>query len=170
MKRQLLVLPALFLSKTLFAATAVIPMYLTDAAPNQKAYVGTVTATDTQYGLMLTPNLSGLVPYMKPGAHGFHVHTNPSCANHGLAAGGHLDPLKTNHHYGPYNPKGHLGDLPVISIDPDGKATTPVVAPRLTVKDILNHSLMIHAGGDTYSDKPALGGGGTRMVCGVIPA
>jgi Cu-Zn family superoxide dismutase len=27
---------------------------------------------------------------------------------------------------------------------------------------------MIHNGGDNYSDTPQLGGGGARMVCGVI--
>lgn len=27
-------------------------------------------------------------------------------------AGGHLDPEKTGKHLGPYNDKGHLGDLP----------------------------------------------------------
>jgi Cu-Zn family superoxide dismutase len=29
--------------------------------------------------------------------------------------------------------------------------------------------MMIHAGGDNYSDKPkALGGGGKRVACGII--
>lgn len=152
-----------------YANSVVIPMSLTNASASQNANVGTITATDTRYGLMLTPHLSGLVPYMNPGPHGFHVHTNPSCADHGMAAGGHLDPKHTNHHFGPYNPKGHLGDLPVISIDANGNATVPVVAPRLTVKEILGHSLMIHNGGDTYSDTPELGGGGMRMICGVVP-
>ncbi|MGI9335880.1 MAG: superoxide dismutase family protein, partial [Gammaproteobacteria bacterium] len=30
--------------------------------------------------------------------------------------------------------------------------------------------LMIHAGGDNFSDQPkALGGGGARAACGVVP-
>lgn len=153
-----------------YAQTVTIPMYLTNPAPGQKAYVGNIMATDTQYGLMLTPDLSGLVPYISPGPHGFHVHVNPSCAEKGIAAGGHLDPDHTNSHLGPYNNQGHLGDLPVISIDTKGNATVPVVAPRLNVQDILGHALMIHQGSDTYSNQPELGGGGMRMVCGVIPA
>jgi Cu-Zn family superoxide dismutase len=29
---------------------------------------------------------------------------------------------------------------------------------------------MLHAGGDNYADQPAaLGGGGARMACGVVP-
>jgi Cu-Zn family superoxide dismutase len=45
----------------------------------------------------------------------------------------------------------------------------PVLAPRLKVADIKGRSLMIHAGGDNYSDLPVkLGGGGARIACGVI--
>lgn len=154
-----------------YGQTVLIPMYLTEPRPQDNAFVGfvgNITATDTKYGLMLTPKLSNLVPYLNPGPHGFHIHVNPSCANGGMAAGGHYDPQNTGHHLGPYG-TGHLGDLPVISIDAKGNATVPVVAPRLTVKDILGHSLMIHQGSDTYTDQPELGGGGMRMVCGVIP-
>lgn len=85
-----------------------------------------------------------------------------------MTAGGHLDPQKTEHHLGPYNPKGHLGDLPAIYINADGSVTTPVLAPRIKVNDIIGHSLMIHNGDDNYSDTPQLGGAGPRMVCGVI--
>ncbi|NIY58922.1 superoxide dismutase family protein, partial [Francisella orientalis] len=37
------------------------------------------------------------------------------------------------------------------------------------LEELEGHSLMIHEGGDNYSDTPKpLGGGGTRMWCGVI--
>jgi Cu/Zn superoxide dismutase len=37
-----------------------------------------------------------------------------------------------------------------------------------TVADVRGHSIMIHAGGDNYSDQPELfGGGGARIACGV---
>ena len=40
----------------------------------------------------------------------------------------------------------------------------------MTAADVAGRSLMIHAGGDNYADAPKpLGGGGNRMVCGVIP-
>ncbi len=85
-----------------------------------------------------------------------------------MAAGGHLDPSKTTQHLGPYSDQGHLGDLPALIVDKDGNANLPMLAPRLKIADILNHSLMIHAGGDNYSDNPTLGGGGARIACGVI--
>lgn len=152
---------------TSYAATVSIPMALTNESQTK---VGDVTATDTKYGVEFTFNLNNLTPAMTTGVHGFHVHENPSCESAGMAAGGHLDPKKTKHHYGPYNDDGHLGDLPAIYINADGTIAAPVVAPKLKVKDILGHSLMIHHGGDNYSDDPLpLGGGGSRMVCGVIP-
>jgi len=134
--------------------------------------IGTITASDSTYGLILMPQLSDLTP----GLHGFHVHEKPDCmaamkddkAVAALAAGGHLDPAKTGKHEGPYG-NGHLGDLPAIYVAPDGKATLPVLGPRLKVADLKGRSLMIHAGGDNYSDIPEkLGGGGPRVACGVV--
>ncbi len=86
----------------------------------------------------------------------------------GLAAGGHFDPAGTAKHLGPAG-AGHKGDMPVLSVDPDGKASTAVVAPHLKVADAQGHAIVIHAGGDNYSDQPApLGGGGARIACGVV--
>ena len=79
---------------------------------------------------------------LPPGEHGFHMHEKPSC-----------DPA-----------------------DKDGKKTAAQAAgghfdPDTTKADMEGHSLMIHEGGDNYSDAPKpLGGGGSRMACGVIPA
>ncbi len=134
--------------------------------------IGTVTALDSRYGLILVPDLTDLAP----GMHGFHVHEHHDCGaaakngkhDAGLAAGGHLDPLKTGRHEGPYG-KGHAGDLPVLYVAPDGRAQSPVLAPRLKVADIKGRALVIHAGGDNYSDFPQkLGGGGGRVACGLI--
>jgi Cu-Zn family superoxide dismutase len=136
------------------------------------AEIGTVTLTDTPQGLKLVPALSGLAP----GIHGFHVHEKPDCAagmkdgkpTPGLAAGSHFDPSGIGKHEGPSG-KGHLGDLPALMAGADGKATETMVAPRLKTGDLKGRSLMIHAGGDNYSDVPEkLGGGGGRIACGII--
>jgi Cu-Zn family superoxide dismutase len=135
--------------------------------------LGTVTFVDSKWGLLITPDLSGL----SPGVHGFHIHAKPACGPAenegkmaaGFAAGGHLDPAQSKKHLGPYDADGHLGDLPPLVVAADGKATLPVLAPRLSVKDVTGHSIMIHEGGDNYSDQPKpLGGGGARIACGVI--
>lgn len=126
--------------------------------------IGSVRLHDTQYGLLIEPKLTAL----PPGVHGFHVHEKPNCGAKAMAAAGHFDPQQTGKHLGPYG-DGHLGDLPVLIVAADGKAMLPLLAPRLTVQDIRGRSLMIHAGGDNYSDHPKkLGGGGARLACGVI--
>ena len=134
--------------------------------------IGTIRAVDTKKGLMLVPRLAGLAP----GAHGFHVHANAACGARGpdgtigagLAAGGHFDPAKTGHHEGPTG-KGHLGDLPALAVDAKGAAHKAVTAPRLKVADLWGHAIVVHAGGDNFSDQPAaLGGGGARVACGTV--
>ena len=134
--------------------------------------LGTIKAEDTDYGLLLTPDLVG-VP---SGIHGFHLHENPSCEPGtkddkivpGLAAGGHYDPENTQSHQGPYG-DGHLGDLPPLIANEDETATLPILAPRLQQSDLAGRSLIVHLHGDNFSDSPEkLGGGGARLACGVI--
>jgi len=147
-----------FLSLPLQAAQISSEVYSTN-----NTYLGNVTFEDSKYGLLINPHLKG-VP---AGIHGFHIHEHPDCSNHGMSAGGHFDPNNTHSHQGPYG-EGHLGDLPVLVIDTQGNAVAPLLAPRLQTKDLQTHTIMIHAGGDNYSDNPPLGGGGDRIGCGKI--
>lgn len=145
-------------------ATLVIPMYSVSSR-GQGIKLGTIKADDTLYGVIFTPNLR----YLPPGVHGFHVHVCGLCSNYGLDARGHFDPLRTFQHLGPYNGDGHLGDLPVLIVKNDGRATLPVLAPRLRLATIEGRSLIIDEGSDNYSDEPvSSGGGGARIACGVI--
>ncbi|MGR6830855.1 superoxide dismutase family protein [Aliivibrio wodanis] len=135
--------------------------------------VGSILIEQNEYGVVFKPNLSGL----PSGLHGFHIHENNSCDTSekngktilGGAAGGHYDPMKTGQHGFPWSNDNHLGDLPPLYINMDGNAVQPVLAPRITLPNLSGRSLMIHAGSDNHSDHPkALGGGGARLVCGVI--
>jgi Cu-Zn family superoxide dismutase len=134
--------------------------------------IGSVTAKDSDQGLVIFPDLVNLTT----GDHGFHLHSNPSCeaalnsegeSVAGLAAGGHWDPDNSGTHLGPFG-SGHRGDLSKLIVDADESTKTSVVAPRLITSDLKGHALIVHAGGDTYSDTPALGGGGARVACGVV--
>ena len=130
--------------------------------------IGYVTLTDTPDGLLLEPDLRDL----PPGAHGFHVHefgnVEPKDGKSGGMAGEHYDPEKTGVHLGPYR-DGHLGDLPRLLVDADGTATRSVLAPRLELEDVAGRALIIHSGGDNYSDFPLPNGGGkSRIVGGII--
>jgi len=172
MKRTLIALMTLACSAGASAASQEVTLHQVSAQGVGEA-VGKVTITETDYGLQFTPALSG----MKPGIHGFHVHAKGSCEpgeSQGKtvaagAAGGHLDPQNSGKHLGPYA-DGHLGDLPALYVTDDGKASYPVVAPRLkSLSDIKGKALMVHVGGDNHADHPEpLGGGGARLACGVI--
>jgi Cu-Zn family superoxide dismutase len=173
MKRFIIfVISILMVSSAAWAETITIQIFTTTES-GEGATIGTVTVKDTPHGALFTPDLTGLTP----GLHGFHVHANPECGPKekdgamvpGLAAGGHYDPAGTGRHEGPYG-EGHLGDLPPLYVDENDHATLPVLAPRVKVADLKGRSLMIHAGGDNFSDQPAkLGGGGARVACGVVP-
>ena len=136
------------------------------------AAIGTITFTDGKEGLDVMMMLEGL----PPGERGFHLHENASCMPAekdgkmvpALAAGGHYDPQKTGKHMGP-GKGGHAGDMPPLLVNEQGVAKEGFTLKGLTVKDIAGRSVMIHAGGDNFSDQPMpLGGGGARIACGVI--
>jgi Cu-Zn family superoxide dismutase len=159
-------------ARTIRAATATATINLINAT-GISSPLGMVSFVDSPDGLVITPKLSGL----PPGEHGFHIHDKGDCgpgmnegkAAAGFAAGGHYDPAHTKKHLGPLSTVGHRGDLPVLVVDDRGDATKDVLARHLTVEQIRGRSIMIHTGGDNYSDTPEpLGGGGARIACGVI--
>lgn len=101
-----------FFSSSVLAQEMTVVM--TDLSSGQS--VGTVTVTDSEYGTVFTPQLTGL----PPGLHGFHVHANGSCETSskdgktvlGGAAGGHYDPQNTGKHGYPWTNDNHLGRSP----------------------------------------------------------
>ena len=155
---------------TAYAET--VTMNTIDASGGGKV-IGTISLSDANEGLVIMPDLADL----PAGDHGIHVHVNPDCGPGagadgrpaaGFAAGGHFDPANTGKHLGPRG-EGHKGDLPALQVDAGGNATNAIVAPHLKLADVKGRSIMIHAGGDNYSDQPnPLGGGGARIACGVV--
>ena len=164
MKRFYIFFASMMISSLGFASTATAILQFTKDKHKEKS-AGVVLISETPYGLLFVPRLHSLTP----GLHGFHIHTEASCAKEGMSAGGHLDPKKTGKHLGPYQ-QGHLGDLPVLYVKQDGTASTPVLAPRLHQLSEINHrALIIHQGGDNYADEPEkLGGGGNRIACSIL--
>lgn len=133
--------------------------------------IGSISATETKQGLSFRVDVKGL----PAGLRGFHIHEKGDCGTSmqngkpvaGGAAGPHWDPDNTKSHKGPEK-GGHKGDLPALELKADNSSVT-VNIDKLTIADIAGKALMIHGGGDNYSDSPENGGGGARIACGVVP-
>jgi Cu-Zn family superoxide dismutase len=144
-----------------------VAIYRTSAT-GRGPYIGTIVASNSMIkiagreepALMLKANLSGLAP----GLHAFHIHEYPNCGPMeengvmvpGLAAGAHLF---AEHQMGSemVTYKSHLGNLPNLIVRADGTTAEEVIAPRLAVADLVNRSIVIHAGQDDESAREACG-------------
>ena len=138
---------------------------VSDAGVGEK--IGTVTIAENKQGSSLKVAVSG--------KHGFHVHEKGDCAaamkdgkmEPGAAAGSHYDPDGKKSHKGPQG-AGHKGALPALIANAKGVNQT-VTAPKLKLSDVRGRALVIHEGGDNYTDNPENGGGKGRIACGVVP-
>lgn len=155
---------------TAAAAEVKVPMSSITASGVGQS-IGDITIVESSAGLEFKVNVSGI----PDGEHGFHVHEKGNCGPGekdgkpvaGIAAGGHYDPSATKTHQGP-DQAGHLGDLPKLTSS-GGKISGSVKIAAVTLADVAGRSLMIHEGGDNYSDNPENGGGKGRIACGVVP-
>lgn len=149
------------------------------AAPTAKATlvngqgqkVGEAKLTETAQGVKIDLTVENL----PPGVHAFHIHEKGDCQAHDfMTAGGHFNPF--GKHHGLENPQGpHAGDLPNITVGPDGRATVSTVAKLVTLKEGQKNSLfqpggtslVIHEKADDNMTDPA-GNAGARIACGSI--
>lgn len=132
--------------------------------------VGTAEFREEERGVRITLRLRGL----PPGVHALHLHEKGACEGPGFeSSGAHFNPFGREH--GWLNPEGpHAGDLPNITIGPDGGFSGRFLAPLVTLGPG-QHSLfagngtclMIHAGPDDGMSDPA-GNAGARIACGVV--
>jgi Cu-Zn family superoxide dismutase len=132
--------------------------------------VGTATLSPAGKGVRI--KLAG--KNLPPGEHAFHVHETAKCDPPDFkSAGGHFNPDHKQH--GLKNPQGpHAGDMPNITVKPDGTVRATVKNPHVDLGDD-DHSvfanggkaLVIHAKPDDMKSDPA-GNAGDRIACGVI--
>ncbi|MEB3287269.1 MAG: superoxide dismutase family protein [Vampirovibrionales bacterium] len=145
-----------------------------DVMDAQGKSLGKADFTETAQGVLIHAQLSG-VP---EGWHGFHVHAvgqcDPKAAKGAFtSAGGHFNPAGKEHGF--ENPKGmHVGDLPNVYVEKDGKLLTETLLQGATLEsgptallDKDGSALVIHSTKDDYASDPA-GNAGSRIACGVI--
>ena len=133
--------------------------------------IGEASFVEGDDGVTINIQAEGL----SPGMHGIHIHETAVCTPPDFkSAGAHFNPEKKEHGFD--NPKGfHLGDLPNLEVDAQGKAIAEVTSGFVTLKPDLDNSLLdsdgsalvIHEKADDYKTDPA-GNSGDRIACAVI--
>ncbi|HYG70555.1 MAG TPA: superoxide dismutase family protein [Anaeromyxobacteraceae bacterium] len=132
--------------------------------------VGMATLEETGGGVRITLDARNL----PPGPHAFHVHETGRCDPPDFkTAGAHFNPDKREH--GTANPKGpHAGDLPNLTVKPDGTATATGIARGATLgegpRSLLKAggtALVVHEKADDDRTDPA-GNAGGRIACGLV--
>jgi Cu-Zn family superoxide dismutase len=127
---------------------------------------GTVTFTQTDNGVEITGEITGLTP----GKHGFHIHEFGDMSSpDAMATGGHFNP-GMHKHGGPEDAERHAGDFGNIEAGPDGKATIKMTDKAISLSGpstILGRALIVHAKEDDLKSQPS-GNAGDRIAQGVI--
>ena len=143
-----------------------------DIVNAQGAKIGTAKLTYAGKGVKIAVSVSDLTP----GEHGIHIHTVGKCEGPAFtSAGGHFNP--TSAHHGIHNaqdPHPHVGDLPNLVVDQNGKGKASFMVDGATLGDGANSllheggtSIVIHAKADDLMSDPS-GNSGDRIACGVI--
>ncbi len=130
--------------------------------------MGAVTMTQGPNGVLVSVNVTGLVP----GGHGFHIHEFGRCSPDFSAAGDHFAPENSGHGYLDVD-GDHAGDMPNIYAAADGTAQADAFNDAITLASGRKNSVMdddgsaiiVHEKPDTYG---ADAGAGGRVACGVI--
>lgn len=125
-------------------------------------------------GVEIVVDITGLTP----GPHGMHLHAVGKCEAPGFtSAGGHFDPGPASNSDPDVNHPFHMGDLPNLVADANGRAQITAVTSRVTlaegplsVFDADGTAIIVHGNPDQGISGAARSGvsGGPRAACGVI--
>jgi superoxide dismutase, Cu-Zn family len=132
--------------------------------------LGSVTLTETNSGVLVKAELTGL----PPGPHGFHFHAVGQCEPPFESAGDHYNPTNVSHGFlaegGP-----HVGDMPNIHVPESASITVEMLNSFVsltpdsgnTLFDDDGTAIVVHADPDDYEGQPS-GHAGDRIACGVV--
>ena len=129
---------------------------------------GTVSFVQQGTKVTVIANVTGLTPGAE---HGFHVHEKGDCSSgDGMSTGGHFNPLGKPHAH-PNMAERHVGDMPSLRADANGRATLRVELDGMSVSDgttsVVGRGLIVHRDPDDYKTQPT-GNAGPRVACAVI--
>lgn len=130
---------------------------------------GNLTLSNSEKGVLISGDLSGLVAGSE---HGFHIHENGDCsAPDASSAGGHFNPHGAQHGK-PGSEMHHAGDMFNIVADAEGHAHIKTVVANVNLdgapeNNVRGKAIVLHQKADDYVSQPA-GDSGPRIACGVI--
>jgi superoxide dismutase, Cu-Zn family len=164
------------LPKNTIADTAVVVLGPLPADKTDSGVRGLVTFSQIRGNnsvVVIKASITGL----KPGPHGFHIHTLGDLSKGCMTAGGHFNPIGAPHG-GPNDDfeNRHVGDLGNIIADENGKVDITLEDSLLSLRgemSIIGRSVVVHADEDdlgkgTFPDSKTTGHAGARIACGVI--
>lgn len=145
--------------------TSILSRCLPDAAAHIKGdashphLFGVISLYQTSLGgILFNVEINGLP---KSQFYGMHIHEHGDCSNDFANTGSHYNPSNMMHPL-------HAGDLPPL-LSNNGYAWMAFYTDRLTLKDSIGKSIVIHSMRDDFSTQPA-GDSGSKIGCGIIQA
>jgi Cu-Zn family superoxide dismutase len=138
--------------------------------PGQGAQVaGALDLVADGSAVVVTGLVTGLAP---DSVHGFHIHEKGDCSSPDFkSAGEHFNPT-SQQHGNPATPPHHLGDIPNLTGNSDGRADVNARIEGVTLgdggtNDLVGKAFVVPAKPDDYKTQPS-GDSGDRIACGVI--
>ena len=106
---------------------------------------------------------------LSEGVRAVHIHETGTCEGPTFeSAGGHLAGGRA---HGAHSPEGmHPGDLPNVTVAPDGTVKVEFFKADLTMDEVMDadgSAFVVHTGEDDYTSQPS-GDAGDRLACGVF--
>ena len=117
----------------------------------------------------------GSIKGLRPGLHGFHIHTAGDMTKGCDSACAHYNPYGHNHG-GLTSKKRHVGDLGNVEAGKNGVATFDITDRFVKLRgkySVIGRSLVVHEdeddlGNGNHEDSHTTGHSGKRLACGVI--
>lgn len=147
-----------------------------DSRPSATATLAPTTGSTASGTVQLTQLADGSVQVkvdltgVPAGVHGFHIHEKGDCGDNGNAAGGHYNPMSTQHGAPEADPH-HAGDWGNVTANASGEVHTTFTTRSVTVEDgpatAAGHAIILHANPDDLKTQPT-GNAGARIACGIV--
>ena len=157
--------------------TGPMPPVRAHAVIKGEGITGTADLVEHDMGASRVVDITVNAVGLKPGQHGVHLHAIGKCEPDFTAAGGHFDPGPAGNMDPDANHPYHMGDLPNLTIGPNGRGAMKATTSRVTISDgplslfdADGSAIIIHGNPDQgITGEPKSGvSGGPRVACGVI--